>query len=107
MGLLSFGFIGGWDMWGDMYIRDRKATGGNIRHDKLDYTGADGRAQYIIWDSLGDGYRCAAGIAAVSVRSTKKINMVYAGARKGHPTPPAFAMQSRHIFCNFRFSGMG
>jgi len=50
----------------------------------------------MVW--FGDGYRFAAVMSGVSVMGTKKINIAYTGARKGHPTPPAFAMQSRHIF---------
>ena len=52
MGLLSFGFIGGWDMWGDMYIRDRKATGGitEMTNDKTGTrAGARAMLQGMLW----------------------------------------------------------
>jgi len=35
------------------------------------------------------------------------INILRARVREGHPTPPALAMQTRHIFCSFRVIGMG
>ena len=34
-------------------------------------------------------------------------NMACARVREGHPTPPALAMQTRHIFYSFRVIGMG
>ena len=86
-------------IWVEICISNTDGTlAGIIRHDKLDYMGADGWAQGIAWGCFGDGCRFAAVMSGVSVRSTKNINMVYTGVRKGHPTPMAFAMQSRHIF---------
>ena len=85
-----------------------KATGGGcFRYNKNMTNALRGRVRgrMCVWDSSGLPAWVAGGVAyRFGDMVTKDKYLARVRVRKGHPTPPAFAMQTRHNFCVFRLS---
>ena len=65
--------------------------------------GVRGRVRMWLGCGVGHVFENWRGVTLRRCDKTDK-NMARVRARKGHPTPHAFAMQSRHVFCIFRLS---
>tara|TARA_R100001440_G_scaffold45328_1_gene65058 strand:- start:732 stop:1043 length:312 start_codon:yes stop_codon:yes gene_type:complete len=72
----------------------------NKRYDKSNYTGVCVRVLFRWFSLLGWFWGCPCGFVLGHHRWGNK-NLLALRVRKGHPTPPAYAMQSRQQFCIF------